>query len=205
MAASGAGVMATRSVEVARSHSVKLHVRSTFDGADGTWIREEDEDAREGDHLRGHAHSGRRRSTASRASRPRRSSPRSPRPASTSTRSSRPAPEIVFSAPVEDRADARPRSTGLGARWTRCATTSARSALVGAGMKSHPGVAARHVRDARGRGDRDRPRRAPRRSRSPATSRSADVDRAVQALHRAFEPWLSRGSGSSAPPARSAP
>src|SRR3954470_11671116 len=42
MAASGAGVMATRSIEIARSHTVKLHVRSTFDGSVGTWIREED-------------------------------------------------------------------------------------------------------------------------------------------------------------------
>ena len=43
MASSGAGVMATRSIEVARSHNVKLHVRSTFSEAEGTWIREEDE------------------------------------------------------------------------------------------------------------------------------------------------------------------
>ena len=43
MASSGAGVMATRSVEVARSHNVQLHVRSTFGDDDGTWIREEDE------------------------------------------------------------------------------------------------------------------------------------------------------------------
>src|SRR6266511_725176 len=43
MAASGARVLQVRSVEVARSHSVKLHVRSTFSAADGTWIREEDE------------------------------------------------------------------------------------------------------------------------------------------------------------------
>ena len=43
MAASGAKVLQVRSVEVARNHSVKLHVRSTFSEADGTWIREEDE------------------------------------------------------------------------------------------------------------------------------------------------------------------
>src|SRR5918911_447530 len=43
MAASGARVMATRSIEVARSHNVSLHVRSSFEEADGTWIREEDE------------------------------------------------------------------------------------------------------------------------------------------------------------------
>ena len=38
------GVLATRSIEVARSHNVKLHVRSTFDDGDGTWIREEDDE-----------------------------------------------------------------------------------------------------------------------------------------------------------------
>ncbi|MDX6504617.1 MAG: aspartate kinase, partial [Gaiellaceae bacterium] len=43
MAASGAKVMALRSVEFARNHDVKLHVRSTFSDAGGTWIREEDE------------------------------------------------------------------------------------------------------------------------------------------------------------------
>src|SRR5205807_6969653 len=43
MASSGARVMATRSIEVARSHNVQLHVRSTFTEAPGTWIREEDE------------------------------------------------------------------------------------------------------------------------------------------------------------------
>src|SRR4029453_1203634 len=43
MASSGARVMATRSIEVARSHNVRLHVRSTFNTAEGTWIRQEDE------------------------------------------------------------------------------------------------------------------------------------------------------------------
>ena len=43
MASSGAGVMMARSIEIARSHNVKLHVRSTFDDAEGTWIQEEDE------------------------------------------------------------------------------------------------------------------------------------------------------------------
>ena len=55
MSASGAKVMALRSIEVARSYGVKLRVRSTFVDGEGTWIGEEDEDAREGDHLRGHA------------------------------------------------------------------------------------------------------------------------------------------------------
>src|SRR5437762_3413801 len=43
MAASGAGVMATRSIEVARSHNVNLYVRSSFEETEGTWIREENE------------------------------------------------------------------------------------------------------------------------------------------------------------------
>ena len=44
MASSGAGVLATRSIEVARSHNVRLHVRSTFEEGDGTWIQKEDDD-----------------------------------------------------------------------------------------------------------------------------------------------------------------
>jgi aspartate kinase len=42
MAASGAGVMMARSIEIARSYGVRLRVRSTFDPDDsGTWIVEE--------------------------------------------------------------------------------------------------------------------------------------------------------------------
>jgi aspartate kinase len=37
MSASGAKVMALRSVEFARNHGVRLHVRSTFSAAQGTW------------------------------------------------------------------------------------------------------------------------------------------------------------------------
>jgi aspartate kinase len=44
MSASGAKVMALRSVEFARNHGVRLHVRSTFSEAQGTWIKEEDEE-----------------------------------------------------------------------------------------------------------------------------------------------------------------
>jgi aspartate kinase len=43
MAASGAKVLQLRSVEFARNHGVRLHVRSTFTDEDGTWIAEEDE------------------------------------------------------------------------------------------------------------------------------------------------------------------
>ena len=43
LAAGGAKVLQLRSVELARNHDVKLHVRSSFSNASGTWIREEDE------------------------------------------------------------------------------------------------------------------------------------------------------------------
>ena len=57
MAASGARVLQLRSVEFARNHNVRLHVRSTFADADGTLDhRGGRSDAREGDHLRSRAH-----------------------------------------------------------------------------------------------------------------------------------------------------
>ncbi|MDQ1478744.1 MAG: aspartate kinase, partial [Actinomycetota bacterium] len=42
MAATGGRVLALRSVEFARNHNVKVHVRSSFTWAPGTWITEED-------------------------------------------------------------------------------------------------------------------------------------------------------------------
>jgi aspartate kinase len=42
MAATGGRVLALRSVEFARNHCVKVHVRSSFTWAPGTWITEED-------------------------------------------------------------------------------------------------------------------------------------------------------------------
>jgi aspartate kinase len=42
LAASGAKVLQARSVEYARRYGVKIHVRSSFDHEDGTWITEED-------------------------------------------------------------------------------------------------------------------------------------------------------------------
>ncbi|MGH9039157.1 MAG: aspartate kinase, partial [Acidimicrobiia bacterium] len=42
MAATGGRVLALRSVEFARNHSVAVHVRSSFTWEPGTWVREED-------------------------------------------------------------------------------------------------------------------------------------------------------------------
>jgi aspartate kinase len=42
IAATGSGVLAFRAVEFARNHQVPMHVRSSFTWEPGTWIREED-------------------------------------------------------------------------------------------------------------------------------------------------------------------
>ncbi|HEX5095131.1 MAG TPA: aspartate kinase [Acidimicrobiia bacterium] len=42
MAATGGRVLALRSVEFARNHNVRVHVRSSFTWAPGTWVTEED-------------------------------------------------------------------------------------------------------------------------------------------------------------------
>jgi aspartate kinase len=42
MAASGTQVLQLRSVEYARRNGVRIHVRSSFDDSDGTWVADED-------------------------------------------------------------------------------------------------------------------------------------------------------------------
>ena len=111
--------------------------------------------------------------------------------------------EIVFSAPVEDRADA-----ARDARRARRSVELARRPRQGEPRRRRheepPGRRREDLRDARGSRDRAADRHAPRRSRSPATCRRADVDRAVagpaRGVRRLAEP---RASASSARPARS--
>jgi aspartate kinase len=43
LAAAGARVLSSRSVEYARRHGVRIHVRSSFDDVPGTWVQEVDE------------------------------------------------------------------------------------------------------------------------------------------------------------------
>ena len=186
MASSGARVMATRSIEVARSHNVRLHVRSTFNDTDGTWIREEDNRMLEEKALiSGVVHQ--REETVYRV-----------RGASASRLFAALADasinvdtivqtggEIVFSAPVEDRPDAERALNGLGVEWS-ARDDLGKVSLVGAGMKSHPGVAAKTFATLETAGIE-----APVVSTSPIKISchvpTVDVDRAVQALHEAFE------------------
>jgi aspartate kinase len=48
LAAAGAKVLQSRSVEMARRHGVRIHVRSSFSDDDGTWVQEVDHDVMEG-------------------------------------------------------------------------------------------------------------------------------------------------------------
>src|SRR5262249_57806609 len=51
-------------------------------------------------------------------------------------------PEIVFSAPVEDRADARRTLEALAPDWS-ARQDPGKASVIRPGMKSHPGVAAK--------------------------------------------------------------
>jgi aspartate kinase len=184
MASSGARVMATRSIEVARSQNVQLHVRSTFGDDDGTWIREEVTILEKAlisavTHQREETVYRVAGSTAARLF-------AALADASVNVDTIlQTGPEIVFSAPVEDRADAERALDGLGVEWS-ARDDLGKVSLVGAGMKSHPGVAAKTFATLEAAGID-----APIVSTSPIKIAchvpSDDVDRAVRALHEAFE------------------
>jgi aspartate kinase len=185
MAASGAGVMATRSIEVARSHNVSLHVRSSFDETDGTWIREENEPMLEKALISAVVHTREEpvyRVSGVEAARLFGALADAAVNVDTIVKTG---PEIVFSAPLEDRADARRTLDALGAQWS-ASEDLGKVSVIGAGMKSHPGVAAKTFATLEGVGI------APAVvSTSPIKIachvRSDQVDRAVQALHEAFD------------------
>ncbi len=185
LAASGAKVLHLRSVEFARNHGVKLHVRSTFTRDDGTWIREEDERMLEKAIISGVTHTrdevvyrvegldlaelfagladaGVNVDTVVQTG-----------------------SEIVFSAPAEDRVAAETALGRLGGSWS-ARDDLGKVSLVGAGMKSHPGVAARTFSALSESGIR--PEIV---STSPIKIAcfvtSDDVERAVRVLHDTFE------------------
>ena len=184
MASSGARVLATRSIEVARSHDVSLHVRSSFEDGDGTWIREEDE-MLEKALISGVVHQ--REETVYRVDgvSPARLFAALADAGVNVDTILQSGPEIVVSAPVEDRAAAESALGAVGAGWS-ARDDLGKVSVIGAGMKSHPGVAAKAFETLELEGID-----APVVSTSPIKIAchvaSADVDRAVRALHEAFE------------------
>jgi aspartate kinase len=184
MAASGATVLQLRSVEFARNHGVKLHVRSTFTDEAGTWIREEDERMLEKALISGVTH------TLEEAVYEVEGVPGADLFEALAAASVnvdtiiQTGSGIVFSAPLDDRREVAAVLDRLGARWSE--RELGKVSVVGAGMKSHPGVAARTFVTLRELGIEPK---------YVATSpikiaffcAHEDVERAVTALHEAFE------------------
>jgi aspartate kinase len=141
LAASGAGVLQLRSVEFARSHGVRLHVRSTFADGAGTWIGEEDGTMLERPIISGIATT--LDETLYRVE------GIAPAPLFAALAGAhvnvdtivRTGEEIVFAAPAHDEAATARVLEGLDVRW-RASAELGKVSVVGAGMKTHPGVAA---------------------------------------------------------------
>jgi len=186
LAASGAKVLQLRSVEFARNHDVRLHVRSTFSQAEGTWIVDEEDEVLEKAIISGVAHTAveplyrvREIDAATLFQRLADANVNVDTILQVST------DEIVFSAPAED-ADACEDVLGhLGVEWSMREDLG-KVSLVGAGMKSHPGIAAKTFATLEGIGVESKVI-----STSPIKIachvRTEEVPRAVAALHDAFE------------------
>jgi aspartate kinase len=185
MSASGAKVLQLRSVEFARNHKVRLHVRSTFSDAEGTWVLEEDDRMLEKAIISGVVHT--REEMVFRVD----DIDAATLFAALATAAVnvdtivQTGDEIVFSAPTEDRVDVERALQALNVKWS-ARDDLGKVSLIGAGMKSHPGIAAKTFATLKESGI------------EPAVVSTSpikiachvavdDVERAVQALHAAFE------------------
>jgi aspartate kinase len=185
LSASGARVLQLRSVEFARNHGVALHVRSSFSEDEGTWVTaEESERMLERAMISGVAHTV--DETVYRVA---------GLPAATLFSALASAQvnvdtilqagdEIVFSAPNDDDATAKRTLDELGARWTADAALG-KVSVVGAGMKSHPGVAATAFATLEAN-DIEPVIVSTSPIKITCHVRRDDVERAVAALHEAF-------------------
>jgi aspartate kinase len=185
MAASGAKVLQVRSVEVARNHNVKLHVRSTFSAADGTWVREEDERMLEKALISGVTHNLEETVYRVEGASPALLFSALARAGVNVDTIVRTGPEIVFSAPADDRVSASEVLEGLGVEWS-ARDDLGKVSVIGAGMKSHPGVAAKAFDTLAGEGiEPEVVTTSP--IKIACHLRTDEVERAVVALHKAFE------------------
>jgi aspartate kinase len=142
LAAAGAQVLQLRSVEFARNHGVRLHVRSTFSDAPGTWVTEEDDPMLEKAMISGVAQTTEeavyRVQGATAAELFQALAAES---VNVDTIIQTGADVIVFSAPLADRRTTAAVLDRLGTTWAE-RDDLGKVSVVGAGMKSHPGIAA---------------------------------------------------------------
>jgi aspartate kinase len=208
MAGSGARVLQLRSVEFARNHGVPLHVRSTFTDADGTWIREDT--GMEAPIISGITH------TTDEAYVTLTDVPDKPGTAASIFNAVAGAhinvdtiiqnavthgdADVTFSVPLDDLPLMTNTIEGLchdlGLHW-RVDDTAAKVSLIGAGMKSHPGVAAKMFQVLADLGINVRMIATSPIKVSCVVSRDR-VAEAVSALHGAFEVELAEADGTEA-------
>ena len=199
LAACGAKVLMLRAVEYARNHGVPLHVRSSFSDAEGTRVVNEEESARARDHLRNRA-----RHVGGEGDDPRRAGPARHRgarlPSARRRRRERRhdraerlggrAHGHLVHAAEGRRAERRARSSRevaaeVDAAGFTCDPDIAKVSLIGAGMKSHPGVAA-DMFDALAEAGVNIEIISTSSIRVSCVVRAADVERAVRVVHDRF-------------------
>jgi aspartate kinase len=199
MAATGARVMMARSIEIARSYGVPLHVRAAHGDAEGTWIREEKNLVLEKAIISGVTHD------TSEAKATVQSVPDQPGVAARLFRaladagvnidmivqnvSARGTTDISFTLPKTDLPAAEPilevLAKEIDAGGVVYDPDVAKVSLVGAGMKSHPGVAA-DMFEALADAGINIEIISTSTIRVSCVIRAADVERAVQAVHERF-------------------
>ena len=199
MAATGARVMMARSVEIARRYGVPLHVRSSFSDSEGTWIAEGGEGMLERAIVSGVTHD------VSEAKATIVAVPDSPGIAAQVFRaladagvnidmivqnvSANGTTDISFTLPKSDLETAKPileqLAADIGATAVNLDDEIAKVSLVGAGMKSHPGVAA-DMFEALAAAGINLEIISTSSIRVSCVVRAAEVERAVQAVHDKF-------------------
>lgn len=199
MSATGAKVLMLRSVEYARNHNVLVHVRSAFDDTEGTWVREEDRRMEQAI-ISGIAHD------TSEAKVTIKSVPDKPGVAARVFRpladegvnvdmivqnaSEDGTTDIFFTIPKDDLTRATvildKISTDVGAQGVETDSAIAKVSLVGAGMKTHPGVAA-DMFDALAAAGINIEIISTSSIRISCVVKAAEVERAVRAIHDKFE------------------
>ena len=209
MSAAGAKVMALRSVEFARRYGVSLHVRSSFSDAEGTWIiPQEDEQLLEKAIISGVTHDTSeakvtilgvpdRPGIAARVFRPLADSGVNIDMIVQNV-SAEGHTDISFTLPKADLGTAEPilerTAREVGARGFTRDPEIAKVSLVGAGMKSHPGVAA-DMFDALAAAGINIEIISTSSIRISCVVRASDVDRAVQAVHDRFQVLVEERAG----------
>jgi aspartate kinase len=155
LAASGAKVLMARSVEFARNQGVAIHVRSSFSDREGTWVRKEDELMEQGI-VSGVTHDvGEAKVTISGVPDRPGIAARVFRPLADAgvnidmivqNVSADGRTDISFTLPEADLEKAGPilelAAKDVGARGVTTDPGVAKISLIGAGMKTHPGIAA---------------------------------------------------------------